>query len=344
MDDQQVHDLLTEAGRRWRATLPPARDAEAAASRFRGRHAEPTSLWTGLVLAAAAVLAVMFALRSPLATHPSAASVSPLGTALDWSLADYEAAILHPGERATAIGSVVQYPGEPLVICLTGPLAGVDYGQPHPPFACSSFRVPLEGLDPASLPDRADASGAVYSRSGLTVAGLWTGTAVRVSSVERTPTAPQVAETISCRPPGAGWPTPPADLEAAVGALADEVAAHPDLYSTYWLPESGGSGSALAVALVGTVGDPEAVRTDLESAYPYGLCGVKVRYSAAQLQVAYDAVSKAADANLGQELDVQLDARRDRIRARMTMITPELRDLLQPYPQVVPEPLLRGTS
>jgi hypothetical protein len=337
MDDRAVDELVSKAGRRWRATLPPPPDLDVLVAGVENRR---KSRLLPLASLAVTVTVAAVILGSLVLRQRSTSPVASPG--LDWTSSDYQAATVHPGDRVTATGMVIAYPGEHLEICLPGAVAGVGGGEPHAPFACGLFRAPLDGLDQNTLPGRSEAGGAVYSPSRLTVQGTWTGTSITVSSVDvATSEPPASSGGIPCPTPAVGWPKPPADLEEAVRPLSDAITAHPDQYSAYWGGDSGGLTPTLAVAIVGTVGDPDAVRPALESVYPYGVCVVKVKYSATDLQGALDALSaKISDRTLGAMIDPELD----RVRVELTIVTRELATLLEANPEIVPQPLITGRS
>jgi hypothetical protein len=293
------------------------------------------------LLLAATVVLILAGCSPQVGVTPGSAPPTPTGPDLDWTPSDYEAAIVRPGDRVTATGFVIAYPGLQVEICLGGAVAGVGGGGPHPPFACGAFKAPLDGLELNALPGRSEAGGAVYSPSALTVLGTWTGTSIKVASVELA--APMQATTIGlpCPAPTAGWPSPQSAtsslvLENAVRPLANEIAAHPELFSAYWGPESAGSGPTRAVVVVGTVDDPDAVRPRLESLYPYGVCVIKVKYSAADLQRALDALAHAAP----DRLQAYIDPPADRVRVQLTLISGDLATLLEAHPEAAPQPLM----
>ncbi|HEX8939431.1 MAG TPA: hypothetical protein VF763_04645 [Candidatus Limnocylindrales bacterium] len=330
MEDRDIDRLLVDAGRRWR-------DAQAAAIvtgtvRYhpypeRRRRLAPLGAALGFTVA---LVGGGLLLRTAFTTTGPSVRSEPTSSGST-------AALVRPGDTVSATGFVVARAGEPVFICWPGPVAAVGGSEQGP--SCGLYRAELQGLDLSAIPSRAEASGVVYTQGEVTLVGTWTGSAIRVSSNPVPAPAAQV-NSASCVPPAAGWPSAPPSLtpleaENAVAALAGQVSSHPAVYSGYWSLDGGG-GSAMGVMVVGTTGDPAAVRPTLERAYPWGVCIVRARYSAADLQRAYDALANLPP----QTASAAIDPSKDRVSVKMITLTQPLADLLRDYPEAIPEPLV----
>jgi hypothetical protein len=89
------------------------------------------------------------------------------------------------------------------------------------------------------------------------------------------------------------------------------------------------------VEVVGVAGDPEAVRTALESVFPYALCLAQVQFSGMELEVVRDTLARVEPS-----WDVAVVPSLDRVLVRMPFVDSRADLVLTEYPSAVVVPLL----
>jgi hypothetical protein len=294
--DRELDRLLKDAGARWRETQPAPRYSPLVLGpRARSSRLQPYATLIAVVAGAVLVVGVYSTLPArpvPNSNPPVAGvSASPTteGTPTRFPTPQMTASpdplgmqVIEEGDRVAARGVVRDMRAAGLFICSSdlGGFAGDDGDG-------ECFGVPVVGVDGPSLPGWSDGRSAVVE-----ITGRWTGAALAVEQViEDVPpassptTSPRYAP---CPEPPSGW-TPDraagADEEAA-RRLQAELEAHPELYSRAWLAVSDPRLSSVStdVAVVGTVGNIDAVRKRIEEIYPYNLCVTAVTYTEAELR------------------------------------------------------------
>jgi hypothetical protein len=318
-----VDSLLTQAGERWRASLPqPGALRPLPEDRPRGLP---------MALIVAAVIAMLIAVVAGLAAggRPGA-SRSHVG--VGWDHASLVAAVVQRSDRVRATGVVIATPGEVIKVCL----GGADRLMGDPP-RCLPIGVEVRGIDTATLPGRSEVKGVVAS--GLvTVRGTWSGDAIEVDAIAPAAYDPWLAD-LPCPQPEAGW-TFPAERGAfrdALTPLVAEINGHPDEFGSYWTipPFNPTNDSGTAVEVIETDVAPRDLQSRVEALFPYGACLVRGHFTDEQLAAVARALQKpdltwiAGGGSLARRVAVQL-----------TMLDAAAVAVFDQHPEAFPEPLV----
>lgn len=327
-----IDKLLTEAGERWRAGLPPMADLEA----FRERRVvQPRPLVRPLVrpkLGAIIVVVALLAVAALVGTSPvGGPAARPSHIGIGWDRAQLEAAIVHPGDRVTATGVIIAPPGEAPKLCVPG----ADDLMGDPP-ACLPIAVSVEGVDLDHLPGRMMTKGTISSAS-VEVHGTWTGTAIRVASIGAIASEPYNLARLPCPAPQAGWPSAPSDIafRAALDPLVSEITAKPGVYRSYWtvpfaLPD---------VEIVETSVDPATIRDRVDALFPFSACLLRGTFASDELTATQTALHRD---DLTWIADVE-DAFH-RVRVELTMLDEAAVAAFVAHPAAYPAPLVTRDS
>ncbi|WP_371404404.1 hypothetical protein OHA10_01785 [Kribbella sp. NBC_00662] len=277
----EIDDLLTRAGARWRAEqeTPPEPDLEYMLTGGR----RPRRRWVpALAAASVAVIAagVLIVLPSP-AKDPTAAVGSPQPFAQGNHQPNDEL-LVEPGDKVQVSGRIIAVPGKTPVFC--APLAETAIGYPpgkEPAPSCpDEFAVKLNGLDLDQVPGLKTIKG--VRTGGATVTGLWGDRSIDVQQQSREITPPPTAEPkLPCAAPPGGWPSKPSNIYSApvrafLAANAGQV------YGPITFYPNGRSRNAPVVMMLGVAhGDVAAVRAAFEKVYSGNLCVTSVLMSEA---------------------------------------------------------------
>jgi hypothetical protein len=311
MTDEDIARLLASEGSAWRATQPPP--VEPDADRYR-RPRWRTLPRTGWALVGAPLVAILVVSGSFLVQHAGAPDVRPVAV----------------GSSATATGFVVISPSAPAMLC-SNLVARLSYGAVP---SCEGESLQLSGIDPSTLPGSTQSDGRIVS-SRVELSGTWDGRVLVVSAVRLAlPSASPQA--LSCDGPTA-WPTQPTALiqiEEAARRLQARIATQPDVFAGTWPLQ----GAADSPPVVGTVGDPAAVRPALDAVYPYGVCIAKVRYSDAELRAAAASLQVA-----NPEWQVQVAYPENAVIVRLLVYDDSAASTITKYPEAQVQATLVGT-
>lgn len=351
-----VDDLLSEAGRRWRAGQPdpPEPDlhrwtAARPPSRLPSRRWMPAvaAVATGVV-AGAAFLLVDRPTGTPVAVpsdHPDAAAAAEL---VAWD-----------GTEVEATGTVVAQPGEPVRFCAPAPVA---FGGPDGTNVGCDYFVPVTGVELMSLSDlrqRGDV------RSGTAqLRGVWRSGELVVTQQSPALTAtPEVGLSDgtlppSCPRPAGGWRTgDPMGAGAGRESLFHYVhEEHPEQFRqprvTYpdGMTEVDGTPvprRGVEVLVIEVVrGDVDEARRELQGRYAGNLCvvGAPGRPSMADQARISATVGEAVGRLMEDKANgIYVSGQEDIVRPEMVILTPQLYDKLAKigFSHLRPDPWLR---
>jgi len=207
-----------------------------------------------------------------------ALGVVAVGAALSWgsratSGVNQTWDLVSPGDPVFAAGSLVEQTDGTLLICDT--VDGLLDST-----ICSGIAAPVVGVDLETVPGW-EQHGSTGHAAGVTVHGIWTGTAIRANSF--TPGVAGLTPPISpCAQSDVRGPfvDPLADMNR--DAINAEVTGHPDLYGGLWVaPDE--TGQMNRIVVVEVAGDPGPVASRLQALYPNALCLTRVTLSLTDL-------------------------------------------------------------
>jgi hypothetical protein len=227
----EVDDLLTEAGARWRAGQPSAPEPDL----DRITRPKKPRRWVVPALAAASVAAIATAalVFLPDKNEPTPPVAQGKESATQGSIAAAQAK-KHPlqvrnGDRVQIDGQVIAAPGKPVVYCfpVVSDLPAIVGEAPKPPVCAPGAEVVVSGVDVDRLPQLSTIQGV---KSGFAhLEGIWTDGKIAVDKQGPVVNTPYAAPKVPCAAPPGGWkPGQATDLitpavEAFVKAHADQL-------------------------------------------------------------------------------------------------------------------------
>lgn len=217
---------------------------------------------------------------------------------------------VHDGDSVTAVGVIVEEPGEARQVCTLGPsdLMIFPPGE-EPPYACSPLAVPITGGEGIELPSWIERDGVWFTQTSVTVEGVWRDGAIDIDSVAEAADGADAQPLdedfwrVPCEAPAGGWADgdgrsmdDPAEYERVGAALSEELTAHPELYFGQWIGYPDGdpmaSGAPMTdmgepiighqVMIVSTVDDVTTTQARLAAMYPGNLCVTRAEHSTAE--------------------------------------------------------------
>lgn len=281
----EVDDLLTRAGARWRADQPsvPEPDLE----RMLGGRRRPRA-WVP-ALAAASVVAIAAAALSVLpnggeAPAPPTAQSNQAETPqvrAEGTTPSNDDLLVRPGDKVQVSGDIIAVPGKPVVFCPPYPRTAIGYppGQEPAPSCPDNLAVTLKGANLDQL------------TSPQTIKGVRTGTAAVIGiwgadrSIEvqehKAPVVPvqKPSPPLPCAAPAGGWVSKPSNINST--AVTNFLTAHADQVAgaVMHYPKGTSRGAPLVVMIGVAHGDLNAFRTAFEKVYQGNLCVAPVLLS-----------------------------------------------------------------
>ena len=297
----EVDDLLTRAGARWRADQPSPPEPDL--DRILGGGHRPRR-WVP-VLAAASVAAIAAAALTVLpdgGKQPAPRN----GTSQSFgqgNKAPYDDLLVRDGDQVTATGRVIVTPGREPVFCAALPMTDVGFtGGKEPAPTCEpQYAVTLKNLDPAKLADAKTIEGVRIGYAVLT--GTWTARTIDVRDQTvptHSTTAPQIPpDQVPCPAPAGGWKTAPNNYDKdAVSRFLDtrqDQATDPRVQ----YPNGRRSGAPEVYTIGVAHGDLAAFRSAFEKVYGGNLCVHQVKLSEAELMQLRTAVGNLIPKGVG---------------------------------------------
>jgi hypothetical protein len=283
----EVDDLLTRAGARWRADQDAPEPDLGFIQRKRSRRWVP-------VVAAATVAVIGAGLLAAFPEHRSAGPVvSPRVVELVAHSNEQanDALLVKPGDKVRVSGQVIAAPGKQPVFCAPqiDPLIG--YPSAVPPSCQDDFAVQLTGIDLTRLTDLTTIKGIRTGTATLT--GIWGNHSLNVQQQSAPTTTPPVQESEPpCPAPAGGWKAQPSNVDSK--AVTDFLTAHADDVDGPVLRyPNGTSRNAPVVVMIGVAhGDLQAFRQEFEKVYRGNLCVAPVLLSRTDNQRVTNAVSQ----------------------------------------------------
>ncbi|TDW91556.1 hypothetical protein [Kribbella sp. VKM Ac-2566] len=285
----EVDDLLTRAGARWRADqeAPPEPDLEYMLSGGRKhRRWVPALAAASVAVVAAGVLAVLPNPKTPTAEAPAspvasapAGSTPNAGTPESFAQGN-DNLLVKPGDKVQVNGKIVAVPGKTAVFCppLAVPAIGYPPGKEPAPSCPDDFAVKLNGLDLDKVPGITTVKGVRVGAAAVT--GIWRGGAIDVEeqSAEKPQSYPAQNE-LQCPVPPGGWTSKPSNISST--AVTKFLAAHAaQIDGPIFRYPNGTSRGAPVVILIGIAhGDATAFREAFEKVYQGNYCVVPVLLS-----------------------------------------------------------------
>jgi hypothetical protein len=301
----EVDDLLTRAGARWRADqeAPPEPDLDRMLSGGRGsrRRWVPALAAASVAVIGAGLLTVLPnndpSPESSTAAPPTAPAASVTPGARQPFAEGNDKWLVKPGDKVQVSGEIIAAPGKVPVFCppLMKPAIGYPPGKEPAPTCPDSFAVRLNGLDVDQVTGLKTIKGV---RTGLaSVTGVWRGGAIDVQeqSAPR-PVGDDGPTELKCPEPPGGWTSKPSNVSAP--AVTKFLEAHADQVRgpilTY---PNGRSRNAPVVVLIGLArGDETAFRAAFDKVYRGNYCVVPVQLSSADEQRITDQVADLSGA------------------------------------------------
>jgi hypothetical protein len=281
----EVDELLTRAGARWRADQPSAPEPDL--DHILGGHRRPRR-WVP-ALAAASVAAIAAAALIVLPGGSKEQVAGPADTSQSVAQSNQPAAgaskddqLIRPGDKVQVSGEVIAAPGKSPVFCppLAKPAVGYLPGQEPAPTCPAEFAVTLKGVNLDQLTGVKVTKGV---RSGTaTLIGIWGDRTIDVQE-QKAPAAPVELQLppLPCAAPAGGWVSKPNNLDsAAVTAFLD---AHADqVFGPVLYYPKGTARNAPVVVMVGVAhGDLATLKAAFETVYDGNLCVTPVLLSRA---------------------------------------------------------------
>lgn len=352
----EVDDLLTRAGARWRADqeAPPEPDLEYMLSGGRKhRRWVPALAAASVAVVAAGVIAVLPDPKTPTAQAPSTTTTTTTTAATSSARTPQTFAqgnddfLVKPGDKVQVSGQIIAAAGKTPVFC--PPLAVPDIGYPpgkEPAPTCpDNFAVKLNGLDLDKIPGIKTVKGVRVGTAAVT--GLWRGGAIDVQEQSAAKPLPYPEQTeLECPVPPGGWKSKPSNISST--AVTKFLAAHADQATGPILRyPNGHSRGAPVVILIGLAhGDAAVFRQAFEQVYRGNYCVVPTLLSQSDEQRVTNAIGNAMSGNpkLGIYGASGPGLYGGRALAQVTAYTPEVKaaltpaglDLIQVIPQVRP--------
>lgn len=349
-NDADIHELLDEAGIRWRSrqVFRPVMASDAIkVARGEGRSVGAMLVGaTGTVAVAAIVLAV-FAL-APQPQRPSGVSsdqqpssvpettltpdASPSLTAAASprpstavsprpSVVERDSVVVN-GQAVQASGYLLHTPDGRLKLCRLSVVAGFGPG------VCVEPSVIVRGIDGQEN----DLVGAY-----VLVVGSWDSGELVAESTTSASEAVRELPGAPCSEPSGGWPGNASGLEGedAARRLDEYVSSRPETFAGIWSAAT--SGHSDRIFVVSTVVEPSEVEPDLREVFDGNLCVVRVEFSGQQL-------ARTANRLRTEEphWQVEIDAVRNRVLVQVPVVDSRTADkLADDAPLVIVEPLVQ---
>ncbi|MGW7685302.1 hypothetical protein ACWGID_31470 [Kribbella sp. NPDC054772] len=348
----EVDDLLTRAGHRWRADQapPPEPDLE-----YMLRGGRKRRRWVP-ALAAASVAVIAAGVVAVLPGHDTTqpASSRAAGSTEGFSAQSSSRAVaqsndqllVKPGDTVQASGLVIAAPGKAPVYCSAegGPDIGYQPGKQPAPSCAPEFTVTLKGVDLDRLTEPRTTDGVRSGRAKLV--GIWGDRSIDVQQ-QAAPTTPAAwtFPPLPCAAPAGGWVSKPSNVSSP--AVTAFLAAHADqIFGPVIHYPNGHARNAPVVSMVGVAhGDLTVLRAALEKVYSGNLCVAPVLLSRSDNERIVNAVTPLMqDKNLGVQGAAGSDPDGGRAKVSMiaytqqvkTALTPIGLDTLQVMPAVTP--------
>ncbi|MEV6272357.1 hypothetical protein AB0L64_34650 [Kribbella sp. NPDC051936] len=340
----EVDDLLTRAGARWRADqdAPPEPDLEYMLSGGRkNRRWVPALAAASVAVVAAGVLSV---LPDPKTPAPPAATATGAPQAFAQGNDKW---LVKPGDKVQVSGEIIAVPGKAPVFCAPLAKTAIGYlpGKEPAPSCPADFAVELNGLEVDRIPGVTTIKGVRTGQASVT--GIWRDGSIDVQQqAEPIRTADAGLPKLPCAAPAGGWPSKPSNIWST--AVKTFLAAHAaQAYGPVTYYPNGTSRNAPVVMMVGVAhGDLAAFRTAFEKVYSGNLCVAPVLMSNADSDRVRETLngilskqnlgvymSGGADGMTGGAAPVQLLVYTEQVRAALT---PVGLDLLDVQPAVRP--------
>jgi hypothetical protein len=350
----EVDDLLTRAGARWRADQSSAPEPDL--ERMLGGRRRPRA-WVP-ALAAASVAAIAAAALTVLpdggqdpttGTTPSVAQSNQPETPqvrTEQTGQPNDDLLVRPGDKVQAGGEIIAVPGQAPVFCMSRPMTLVGYppGQESAPSCPAELAVTLKNVDLNRLGRVRTIKGV---RSGTaTLIGIWGDRSIEVQ--EQKAFVPQPyppLPPLPCPPPEGGWVSKPSNLNSpAVLAFLD---AHKDQITEPFVqyPRGHGRGKPVVLQIGVAHGDLTAFQATFEKVYDGNLCVTRALLSRGDNNRIYQALTTlTGDKELGISAtsaatpgggpaEVQVVAYTEEVK---TALAPIGLDLLKIKPAVTP--------
>ncbi|MEU4289651.1 hypothetical protein AB0E63_15615 [Kribbella sp. NPDC026596] len=297
----EVDDLLTRSGARWRADQPspPEPDLEQLLGGRRPRRWVPALAAASVAVIAAAALTVL----------PDGDGKPTGGSSQSFAQgnqAPYDELLVRDGDQVRVSGQVIAAPGQDPLFCapvprLTDP--GWAKGAESAPTCPAQYAVTLKNLDLAKLVQVTKTKGVTSGYAVLT--GIWSGRTIDV----REQTRPEVRSTtleqtippdlVPCPAPAGGWK--PGQINVDKAAVVKFLEGRQDQATDpRVLYPNGHAPGAPEVYTIGLAhGDVAAFRTAFEKVYEGNLCVHQVKFSETELTQLGTAVSDLIPKGLG---------------------------------------------
>ena len=351
----EVDDLLTRAGARWRADqeAPPEPDLEYMLSGGRKhRRWVPALAAASVAVVAAGVIAVLPSPKTPTAQAPATTTGAPATTAENARTPQAFAQgndefLVHPGDKVQVSGQIIAAPGKTPVFCPPLAVHAIGYppGKEPAPSCPDDFAVKLNGLDLDKVPGIKTVKGVRVGTAAVT--GIWRGGAIDVEEQSAEKQLPYPAQTeLQCPVPPGGWTSKPSNISST--AVTTFLAAHAaQIDGPIFRYPNGTSRGAPVVMLIGIAhGDAAVFREAFEKVYQGNYCVVPVLLSRSDNERISNALGTAMGKDnklgiygaggsgiYGGRASVSLVAYTPEVKAALT---PVGLDLIQLVPQVRP--------
>ncbi|WP_329002478.1 hypothetical protein OHA18_05050 [Kribbella sp. NBC_00709] len=276
----EIDDLLTRAGARWRADqdAPPEPDLEYLLTGGRKpRRWVPALAAASVAVVAAGVIAVLPNQQD----QPQSANNPPQSFAQGNHQPNDEL-LVSPGGKVQVSGRIIAVPGKTPVFCapLSETAIGYPPGKEPAPSCPDDFAVKLNGLDLDQITGMTTIKGVRTGSAAVT--GIWRDGAIDVQQQSKpiTPVDSGLPK-LPCAAPAGGWPSKPSNIystpvRAFLAANAGQV------YGPITFYPNGRSRNAPVVMMLGVAhGDVAAVRAAFEKVYSGNLCAIPVLMSEA---------------------------------------------------------------
>jgi hypothetical protein len=296
----EVDDLLTRAGARWRADQPSPPEPDL--DRILGGGRRPRRWVPALAAASVAAIAAAALIVLPDGGKQPAPPNGTSHSIAQGNKAPYDDLLVRDGDQVTATGRVIVAPGREPVFCARLPMTDIGFtkGKEAAPTCEAQYAVTLRNLDPAKLADAKTIEGVRTGYAVLT--GTWTARTidVRDQTLPRTTAGSEVPpDQVPCPAPAGGWKTAPNTIDkAAISRFLEtrqDQATDPRLQYP-----NGRRPGAPEVYTVGVAhGDLATFRSAFEQVYAGNLCVHQVKFSEAELMQRATAVGNLIPKGLG---------------------------------------------
>ena len=313
----EVDELLTRSGARWRADQPsppePDLDHILGGGRRPRRWVPALAAASVAAIAAAALTVLPDGSRQPDAGPPAAGDApkpfaqgnqqsTPATGATQPDPAN-DKLLVKAGDKVQVNGEVIAAPGQAPVFCPTRPTTLVGYppGQEPAPSCPANLAVKLTGVDLDRLGDVRTIKG--VRRGTATLIGVWGDRSIDVQEQKSfvAPPVPQLPP-LPCKAPQGGWVSKPSNLnspavlaflDAHSGQIADPIVQH---------PKGHGPGKPVVVQIGVAHGDLAAFRSAFDKVFDGNLCVSQALLSRGDVNRIYTALTKLT---ASRELGIQ---------------------------------------